>query len=503
MQRWACCRYTRENGHELCMRMENRWQRYWLSALLLGLLSMHGVVPVTAGVTKAQASAATTPGRPALSADQRAYLDQLSPLQVCADPHYYPLDFIDEQGRHQGAAADLLDALAVMLDVSLQVVPSDSWSETLELAKAGHCDLVAMLNKTPERAEYLVFSQPYLSFPNVFVSHRPAYFHGLDSLVGETVALPSGFRMEEVLRHQHPEVEILPVKNISEALQRVNQGEASVTILNQRRVLEDIQRLGLRNLHFAGDALAPDYYRLGVPHSHEPLLGIFNQALEQLPSQEKARIMERWMVVALEPATDWRMVIGVLAVASLIVLVLALYLYNRRRFYRLLEAKNHELQRLSETDMLTGIANRRRLDARLDEEILRAVRYQRPLAVILADIDYFKEINDRFGHQMGDQVLVAVSQCLRGHLRHCDLAGRWGGDELLVICPETSAEQAEAVAEKIRQQVARLKLRDELNPTLTLGVAGFVSGDAKENLVGRADRALYRAKAKGRNTVCR
>lgn len=169
--------------------------------------------------------------------------------------------------------------------------------------------------------------------------------------------------------------------------------------------------------------------------------------------------------------------------------------------YALLALKSVELEKASITDALTGLFNRRRLDQAFGQEVGRACRYGHPLSLILIDLDRFKAVNDTHGHQMGDQVLQEVSAILREGVRSADTVGRWGGEEFLIICPETDLAGAMALAEKLRTTIAEAVWPSTTLITSSFGVAQFHNGDSMKDLVARADGALYRAKASGRNRV--
>ncbi len=165
-----------------------------------------------------------------------------------------------------------------------------------------------------------------------------------------------------------------------------------------------------------------------------------------------------------------------------------------------LRTKNLELDLLSKTDRLTGLANRTRLDAVLEEECARNQRSGEPLSVILLDIDNFKSVNDKFGHQVGDIVLVAVAGILKTNVRPYDVVGRWGGEEFLVVC-NTNIDNAALIAEKLRFALEAHQI-DIVGPkTGSFGVASILPGESIESVLGRADAALYRAKGGGRNRV--
>lgn len=167
----------------------------------------------------------------------------------------------------------------------------------------------------------------------------------------------------------------------------------------------------------------------------------------------------------------------------------------------LLEQKNHELEILSTTDQLTGLYNRHKVDGELEKECKRSVRYKRPFSVLMFDIDRFKRINDTYGHQAGDSVLREISSLLNENLRSTDILGRWGGEEFLVLCPETNLEEAQILGVKICSVVANHQF--EINAPLTISAGGceFSEQEDPKDLIRRVDEKLYAAKHQGRNRV--
>ncbi len=160
---------------------------------------------------------------------------------------------------------------------------------------------------------------------------------------------------------------------------------------------------------------------------------------------------------------------------------------------------NIELRELSLTDTLTKLANRMRLDGALNDELQRAERYGTGFSVILADIDYFKRINDLHGHLAGDAALARVARVIAESCRRSDIVGRWGGDEFLIILPQTGIEAAALDAEKLRTIIPANHATGTY--TCSFGVTSFQPGDTSDTLIGRVDAALYKAKELGRNRV--
>jgi diguanylate cyclase (GGDEF)-like protein len=172
-----------------------------------------------------------------------------------------------------------------------------------------------------------------------------------------------------------------------------------------------------------------------------------------------------------------------------------------------LEKKNHQLELLANVDGLTHAYNHRYFQNFLDQEINRSKRYNRSLALVLIDVDHFKKLNDTFGHQFGDEMLRQFCDVCRGELREYDLFARYGGEEFAVVLPETTVEEAEAVAGKLRLAVARNHFeynRQSSHLTASLGVFAMLPTEepyTKNEMISFADQAMFQAKKKGRNQV--
>ncbi|HUD32350.1 MAG TPA: diguanylate cyclase, partial [Variovorax sp.] len=174
-----------------------------------------------------------------------------------------------------------------------------------------------------------------------------------------------------------------------------------------------------------------------------------------------------------------------------------------------LERANAQLAELARNDGLTGLSNRRHFDQQFDLAFRQAQRHDRPLALVMIDVDFFKRYNDLYGHPEGDRCLQRVAAAVQSAVRRPgDLVARYGGEEMVVLLPETDDAGAAIVAEAIRAAVLALGIPHESNPigrvSISAGVAARMSGDREiggAGLLKRADRALYAAKAAGRNTV--
>lgn len=167
----------------------------------------------------------------------------------------------------------------------------------------------------------------------------------------------------------------------------------------------------------------------------------------------------------------------------------------------MMEQQYQETQRLSITDHLTGAYNRRYMDSKIEELIEDQKRNHTTSAMIGLDVDHFKSINDRFGHSLGDKVLVNLVELLQRRVRVLDKVCRSGGEEFIILLPGTTQDQAYTLAEDLRLEISKSKLLRDSNITVSCGIAALVPGDSRDVWLNRSDSALYKAKASGRNRV--
>jgi two-component system cell cycle response regulator len=180
---------------------------------------------------------------------------------------------------------------------------------------------------------------------------------------------------------------------------------------------------------------------------------------------------------------------------------------RRKKYQEALKASYQESVSMAVTDGLTKLYNRHYLDTHLKNLVRQAGENSRNLSLIIMDMDHFKQVNDTYGHQVGDEVLVALAEMIVGAIRSADLAARYGGEEFVVLMPETDAARAYEVADRLRKRVESTPFKishaeGEIRKTVSIGFSTFESADTPEKLLQRADHALYEAKNTGRNKVC-
>ena len=457
-----------------------------LAFVFLACLAWLGFLPCLAGPARAELADFTP--------EERAYIRDLGPVTVCVDPDWPPFERINARGQYEGVGADLFRLAAEVAGLRYRIVQTANWDESVAASKDGRCRLLAFLNQTPARDEWLLFTPPLFTDANVFITREEHFFIADPAeLTGETIVFPSGTSMEERVRRDYPNLRILNSASEREALDMVSERKADMTLRSLVVAAYTIKKEGLFNLKIAGKLPGYDNaLRIGVSKDMPRLRDILSKAVRTITPAEREEIVNRHVSINVETVTDYGLIARIAAGFACIVAIVVAWNLRINKLYA-------ELERRSRTDPLTGLANRTHLDAVLRQEADRAARYGRPFAVILFDVDLFKAVNDAHGHLVGDKVLKALAKAARATVRASDMVGRWGGEEFLVLCPETDAASALVLAERLRLAVRGERFETGTVQTVSLGVAAFAPGDTVDSLLIRADDALYKAKNAGRD----
>ena len=429
-----------------------------------------------------------------LSDGEREFLQRKGRVTMCVDPDWLPLEKI-EAGVHVGIAADYIALMERFLDVPIVLVPTESWTQSVEWAKSRQCDIFSLAMPTPERLEYMVFTKPYLRFPLVLAtSDSEPFVADITLLTEQRLGVVRGYAFGELLRSKYPELRIVDVDSVVDGLDHVEHGTLYGFIGTLATVGYELQQ-GYPELKIAGKF--DETWELGVGvRNDEPLLfSAFEEAVASISRRQGQDILNRWISVKYEKAMDlsslWQ---GLVFIGLLVVFLL----YRQR----MLQRHNRELLELARTDALTGVGSRHCLDQELIRLRDQFRRYGERFSIMVIDLDYFKEVNDRFGHPTGDRVLVEFVGLVKAHLRKTDIFGRWGGEEFLVICPNTGLDRAEVLAERIRRAISEHTFEETGRQTVSIGLATCEELEiSTARLVATADKALYAAKVAGRNRV--
>ncbi len=427
--------------------------------------------------------------------EQMDYLKNKKELHLCVDPDWMPFEAIRD-GKHIGITADVISKFNKQLPIPITLIPTKNWTETLLKGQSRECDIFALAAETPERATYMDFTRPYIDLPVVLATKLDTfYINNIVEVKDKKLGVVKGYVIAEQLRNKMPDINIVDVASITDGLARVESGELYGYIDNLMVIANSIQRDFTGGLKIS--SRLDENVKLAIAsRNDEPQL---NEILEELVSNfseaELQASYNKWVAaIAHEQPFDYSFAWKLLAA---IFLILSAYIFH----YIKLKKLNNSLLTLSITDKLTGLYNRVKTDEVLIEKKAELDRYGTELSVILLDIDFFKSINDNYGHLRGDSVLIEFSQIIKQNIRKTDYVGRWGGEEFLIVCPNIGVKEAMALANKLLDKIRNHTFLEVKNVTASAGVNCFSKGESINATIHNADQALYQAKENGRDRV--
>jgi diguanylate cyclase (GGDEF)-like protein len=436
-------------------------------------------------------------------------------VTYCIDPDWMPYEAI-RNNQHVGMSADYMTYIGVLAEVNFSLVKTQTWSESLEKLKNGECQVASMLNRSPKREKYLLFTQPFFIGANVLVSNvEQPFFQGYENIGDQVLGTVANYRQVEYVKNYYPQIHLKLVNTELDGLKKLASGEIDLFVGSLLSINAQIQKSGFSNLRIAGIAEPQDTLGMGVANNDEALLNKLNDAIAQLPEWVHVDIYKQWNNVRVVDEIDPRFMWGAAAVLICLLIVGTWWQLIVRRYNGKLLAKNTQLQALqselieknrrlefmSIRDPLTSMFNRHFMQDRVEQEKQVSVRKNTPVCLIIIDIDFFKTVNDKHGHSVGDIVLQEIATIVCSTIRDMDVAARWGGEEFIILCPDSTLDDAIKLANRLKDRVSQFNFSTIGHMTCSFGIA---QNYQKENFVewfDRADKALYTAKNAGRDTI--
>jgi len=430
-----------------------------------------------------------------------------------------PFEFV-RKGKAAGIAVDYITAIAKKAGFKPAFIINDMPLKKAYETMAGdrkEFDTLLFSVKSRERARRYAYGTPYLSYPMMIIGHTDSPYIGKTSdLKNKKVAVEESFLTIEWLGRDYPDIILIEAKNTKAALELVNDKKVDAYVGNIAVANYMMTHRNMRNLKL----LAPsDYgnveYSFVGPKEWPELVSILDKGYASLPRNFHSHIQQKWFSVQIVENIDYQLLWKIAGIITLVTLWVVWWtrklvvqkaktekaLSQLQEVQLLLKEQNDKLERLSVTDCLTTLNNRLKLDIVISEEFERSKRYGIRFGIIMADIDHFKKINDTYGHQTGDQVLISFAGLIRTNVRKVDTVGRWGGEEFLVICPATDQNGLIRVAENLRQIIAGHEFEGVGNITASFGAALYENDRYIKHLISRVDEALYLSKEGGRNRI--
>lgn len=258
--------------------------------------------------------------------------DAERPVRLCVDPAWAPFEYLDKQGQHQGMAAEYWQRMTDRVGLRTEIVPTESWEESLEKAKRRECDVLTLAMKTPGRSQHWLFTKPYVSYPFVLATRSGApSVSRLEEVADKTLAAVKGYAYTELVRERYPQIRFIEVENISEGLERVRRGEAYGLIDSLATVAFAIQQAQLHELKVAGRFADRWDLAIAVRNDRPEWLPFFDAMTQSLTAEDRREIENRWLAAWIESPPDLRWLWASLVVLALSALLAGFFSWRQRQ----------------------------------------------------------------------------------------------------------------------------------------------------------------------------
>ena len=370
----------------------------------------------------------------------------------------------------------------------------NQWPLIYNQFKFHQFEMISSISYTKYRSQFTLYTTPYYTVPvRIFLRDDYQNYAGLKSLKGKKIGIIKNIFFLAKLK-KLPDINLVYFDSHKEMVKSLYLGNIDALIHNVPTITEIIKKNGYTNIIEVDELRLPDSnkedLRFGIQSTNPHLHSIIQKSLSSISEKSYNKLRDKWSLTNYRQPVNYTLIFLIISI-GIVFISLILYL--------IIKNKNKELVKLSTTDELTNIYNRRKIEEVLQEEIYRSQKFNSNFALILLDIDYFKDVNDTYGHQIGDIVLTQFANILKDSLRKTDFIGRYGGEEFMLICPGINENEIFKVIESLRLKIANANFKKVGKKTASFGITSYRKDDKVETIIKRVDDALYQAKNTGRN----
>ncbi|MBF0266408.1 MAG: diguanylate cyclase [Gammaproteobacteria bacterium] len=448
-------------------------------------------------------------------------------IRVANESDWPPFDYV-EYGKPKGFAIDYMNLLSKKIGIDIEYVNRSAWSELVNLFKQKKIDVMPVFYRNNEREQYTLYTPPYYRGKLGIMINKDSLFTQ-EELVNKKVAMQKSDGSIRIVNQQMPDINVIELDNSVDLVHSLATKQVDAIIGNPLLFNYYIKEEQVTNIKLLGYISMDKKEQLnaslhiGVRNDLPVLHQIIIKAMDSITEEEFSSIEKKWTNIKVVNQVDWKLIGQIVIVIVIIILFL---IWNNYRLKTIVAIKTAELRKLNEeleikvelrtkelshlnielkkqaqTDSLTGAYNRRYLFNIANQIMEISKREKSSLSVAMIDIDKFKNINDTFGHDIGDKVIQHLVKEVSKNLRSADILSRFGGEEFLIVFPTTNSKGALLATENIRNKISRSNIK-EVSYTISAGVSEVIEEDVDiHDVIKRADKALYKAKNNGRNRI--
>ena len=436
-------------------------------------------------------------------------------VTYCIDPNWAPYEAL-RNGRHIGISAEYIKIISELSGIKFTLVPTESWEQSLDFVQDGTCQLVAMLNISDFRKQFLDFSEPYFEAPNVLVARSGTpVLQGYGGVGNRLVGVVKGYRNVEYISRYYPELRLKLLGSEKEALSALALGEIDVMVGSLMSVNSYINNQKMDNLEVVGYAEPFDSLGFGVNKAYSHIIPALNDAIRQIPESKKVEIYKQWNNVQVRYKREY---FKLTASVIIVLLIIIGWIWRNRTVHgyeNLIVQKNSEIESLQTTlldrnrtleflsshDTLTGLYNRNHMIQKAEEEICRFKRFATTPSLIVLEIEQDKNSQAVLSDVDRQDVLKYVAaQCLT-IVREVDIVSRFSDEQFVILCPQTNIDEGSILATRLVNRLKHNNVMVGANLVVALGLSELNENESFPDWLERTTKALYQSKRLGYGVV--
>jgi len=433
-----------------------------------------------------------------LTQEEKNFIKTNSIITVGEEKNLKPLTYFNDIGIQEGIVHDYLKIISDK--TGLRFISDVDTTENLR-NKLQNKKIDFMAISTAPHSQNVLNTRSYIAF------HKTAFkLHDtkIDNKDVITVGLLKQFNQEKDILQTYPKAQIDKFITIDEAVQSLLNKKIDLLYVSEEILLRYIQDHHITSIEYASNTISPTVMPLSFSLNTDSIIlhNILSKAFTNIRYSQHESIKNRWIPIMIEKEYDWSLLWQVLAFLIIIIAMIIYKQFSMNKLNNKLKIANMKLKELSECDHLTNLYNRRYFESVLENILSIESREKNTTSLLMFDIDDFKKINDTYGHQVGDKVLVELAKNLKNFSRRSDIIARVGGEEFLILLPNTSLANAKIHCDNLRKMIENLRIKDgknEIKFTVSMGLTRFKNKDTLNSVLLRTDDSLYQVKRNGKN----
>ncbi|WNO61915.1 transporter substrate-binding domain-containing protein [Rheinheimera sp. MMS21-TC3] len=443
---------------------------------------------------------------------ERTWLNTHQPIRLGIVKDWPPMEFLDSSGEAVGITIDIINLIAQRLDTVFEIKAFESFAELRTALTEHEIDIVGGLGKTSDENAVLSLTEPYWSSHWAAISSVSSNkVIDIDQLAGKRIAIYKEYTLAAELPKRFVNSEITLTKDLKQAISLLQYNEVDIVIDTVETAGQFLRDTGYVNLQIQVlEGLTSEQTMFGVRVDYQPLVKMLNKGIRSLGEDGEKQVYKKWFDFQINQGLDktsfTRLMLQLGGAVSLIIVFFIIWNLSLRKEVNLRRIAEEKMRFMATHDDLTQLPNRSLLKERLQQALLQHARHNETLALLFIDLDGFKDINDKYGHDVGDELLQSIVVILQDAVRKTDTVARFGGDEFVILLTGLMhRHDAAIIAEKVLQQLQysmQLSI-GAISIGASIGIAIYPEdGTDADKLLKVADNLMYRVKQQGKNQYC-